>query len=152
MINKILMSLIFTLAVSACGLEKYPSGDLPSETRLASIKTGDTKEKVLRVLGTPATESPWLSDKTSFLVYAQNLKESRVFLDPKETEREVYIYYFDQKDILKSTDHLTLADAQHISYDSEETPTTGRSLSIVDQLVQNFGRYNTGGQDSSVRH
>ena len=140
------------LFLTACGLESYPGGDLPTTARLENIKTGDTKEKVLRVLGTPANSSTPLSQGESFLVYAQNLKTSRAFLEPKEVKRDVYVYYFNDKNILTNIEHKTLDDARKISYDSSETAVAGHDLSILDQIVQNFGRYNTGAGDSSIRH
>ena len=151
MMKKIgLMLLCF--ALYACGLESYPGGDLPTQARLNVIAIGDHKEKVMRVLGTPATESIKQSDGTSFVIYAQNMKESRVFLDPEEVKRDVYVYYFDKKDILTEKKHLTLDDKKSLPYDSDITDVGGKELSVWEQLIQNFGRYNTGSQDSSVRH
>ena len=138
--------------LTACGLETYPGGDLPTNARLSAVKKGDSQEKVLQILGAPATQSIPLSDGTSFLVYAQNLKSSRAFMEPKEIKRDVYVYYFDKNAKLTEQKHLTLDNAQKISYDTTETTVEGRELSILDQIVQNFGRYNTGSSDSSVRH
>ena len=146
------ISLILIGLLSACGLENYPGGDLPTQARLSSVQMGDSKEKVIRILGTPATENVTLSDGTSFLIYAQNLKSSRAFLDPKEIKRDVYVYYFNKKGKMTDSQHLTLDDSRHISYDSAETKVEGHDLSVVEQIVQNFGRYNTGSSDSSVRH
>ena len=149
MIKKLVLSLL--LVVGACGLESYPGGDLPTQMRLNAVQVGDHREKVLRLLGTPATESVPLKDGTDFLVYAQNLKESRAFLDPKEVKRDVYVYYFNAQGILTRQEHLTLADGRILAYDPELTDVGGRELSVWDQIIQNFGRYNTGAQDSSVR-
>ena len=142
---------LLALGLSACGLEHYPGGDLPTQTRLKSVQNGDTKEKVLRILGTPATESVPLNDGTSFIIYAQNLKESRAFFDPKEIKRDVYIYYFDVNENLTEQKHLTLADKKSVTFDESQTSVGGKELSLIEQLIQNFGRYNTGAQDSSVR-
>lgn len=152
MMKKIICISLLVLGLSACGLEKYPAGDLPTQARLSSVKKGDSKEKILRILGTPATESVAFQDGSSFVIYAQNMKESRAFFDPEETKRDVYVYYFDAEENLTEQKHLTLADKQDIPYDDTETTVGGKELSIVDQLIQNFGRYNTGAQDSSVRH
>ena len=149
--EKIIGILLSGILLSACGLESYPAGDLPTQARLNAVAVGDSKEKVLRVLGTPALENTPLTDGTSFIIYAQNLKESRAFLDPKEVKRDVYVYFFDNKDILTEQKHLTLADKRPISYDTARTDVGGRELSILEQIVQNFGRYNTGSQDSSIR-
>jgi len=151
MIKRYFIICFLGLALAACGLENYPGGDLPTQARLNSIKKGDQKEKVLRVLGTPATENVPLNDGTSFLIYAQNLKTSRAFLDPKEEKRDVYVYYFNRDGVLTEQKHLTLADKNSVSYDSSETDIGGNELSFFEQIVQNFGRYNTGSQDSSVR-
>ena len=151
MMKKIICITLLGLGLSACGLEKYPAGDLPTQARLNSIQNGDTKEKVLRVLGTPATESIALNDGSSFVIYAQNLKESQAFFDPKEIKRDIYVYYFDAEEKLTEQKHLTLADKKDVPYDDSETTVGGKELSVIDQLIQNFGRYNTGAQDSSVR-
>ena len=149
--KKKLLFCISFLWLSARGLEQYPGGDLPTQMRLSSIEVGASKEKVLRVLGTPASESIPLSDGTSFILYVQNLKESRAFLSPKEVKRDVYVYYFDKGDILLKQDYLTLSDAEKIAFDRTITQAGGKELSLFEQLVQNFGRYNTGAQDSSIR-
>ena len=140
-----------TLLLTACGLESYPGGDLPTTARLNTVKTGDTKDKVLRILGTPANESTPLSNGESFLIYAQNLKTSRAFLDPKEVKRDVYIYYFNKNNVLTDIEHKTLENARTLSYDSAETVVEGRDPSLFEQIIQNFGRYNTGAGDSSIR-
>ncbi|MBQ7413421.1 MAG: outer membrane protein assembly factor BamE [Alphaproteobacteria bacterium] len=149
--KKVIGILLSGMLLSACGLESYPAGDLPTQARLNAIAVGDSKEKVVRVLGTPALENTPMPDGTSFIIYAQNLKESRAFLEPKEVKRDVYVYFFNNKDILTEQKHLTLADKQSVSYDASQTDVGGRELSVLDQIVQNFGRYNTGSQDSSVR-
>ena len=139
------------MGLVGCGLEQYPAGDVPTTARLNAVHIGDSREKVLRVLGTPATVSPDSVGPGGFIVYARNLKSSRAFLEPAEVERDVYAYYFDSDDKLVAQEHLTLADARSLGYDSSQTPTGGKELSVMDQLIQNFGRYNTGSQDSSVR-
>lgn len=149
--KKIILTSVICGLLAACGLETHVSGDVPPQTRLNLIKKGDDKEKVLRVLGTPASESVPLSDGQSFILYAQNMTQTQAFLDPKETKRDVYVFYFNDKNVLTKQEHLTLKDGQKIAYDPTITAIGGKELSVIDQIVQNFGRYNSGGQDSSVR-
>ena len=152
MIKRLILGCVIACALTACGLENYPGGDLPTQARLDAIHVGDSKEKVLRVLGAPATDSLPLSDGSSFLIYAQNMKISQMFFDPKETSRDVYAYYFNSQDTLIEQKHLTLADKVSIKYDSHQTDVGGKEMSVWEQVIQNFGRYNTGSQDSTVRH
>ena len=88
----IFSSLASCLLLSACGLATYHSGDLPAKTRLNVVQPKkQTKEQVLRILGTPSFEIP----ETNTLVYMRQVKESQAFLKPKEVERDIYIFSFD---------------------------------------------------------
>ncbi len=143
--------LLFCLCASGCGLETYQNGDLPSKKRLESIQIGDSKEKVLRVLGTPNYISNKEEGVGDLMIYAQTNKASRLFLEPKATEQDVYLFVFGEDGILKENKHLTLKDAQKVIYESKTTPVEGKNLSVLEQLAENFGRYNAGGNDSTVR-
>lgn len=151
MFKKLMIFCVFCVWLSACGLENYPGGDLPTQARLNAIHIGDTKEKVTRILGTPASDNPPLPDGTSFLIYAQNMKTSQAFFDPKEIKRDVYVYYFNVNNILTEQKHLTLANKRSVGFEEKTTPAGGREMSVFEQIANNFGRYNAGGQDSSVR-
>lgn len=143
--------LLFCLCVAGCGLETYQSGDLPATKRLESIKVGDSKDKVLRVLGTPNYTSTKAEGTDDLMIYAQTNKSSRVFFNPKATNQDVYLFIFNSKGIVSETKHLTLKDAKKIAYESKETPVEGKNLSVLEQLAENFGRYNAGGNDSTIR-
>ncbi len=149
MFKKIL--LLFCFALSACGLENYQSGDLPSLKRLESIQKGDTKEKVERVLGTPNYASIKDEGTEDLYIYAQTNKSSRIFFNPAIIQQDVYVYVFDNNQKVKRIAHLNQEDIQKVSYESDYTDVGGEKLSVWEQLAENFGKYNAGGQDSSVR-
>lgn len=135
------------LVLGGCGLETYQSGDLPTVARLNTIKNGQTKEQVIQTLGAPV-----FSDSAeNILVYGKIRKKSQAFLDPKEFERDVYVFYFNKAGVLTEKKHLTLAQAQSIAYDSSTTKTQQKEMSVTEQLIQNFGRYDAGGRDSTTR-
>lgn len=133
--------------VAACGLETYPGGELPPPSRLAQIKSGQTYEHVVETLGPPSFESK----ADGLVVYARNKKISRVFWEPLETERDLYVYTFDAADKLTKTRHLTLADGKIVPYNPQITAVSSKEISVLEQLVENFGKYDAGGNDSSVR-
>ena len=149
MFKKLIM--IFCLTLSACGLENYQSGDLPAIKRLESIQKGDTKEKVLRVLGTPNYISTKNEGVEDLYLYAQTHKESYLFFNPRITSQDVYVYVFDKNDKVVRTAHLTKDDMQSVSYESDTTDVGGEQRSVLSELAENFGKYNAGGQDSSIR-
>ena len=135
--------------MSGCGLETLQSGDLPSQTRLNLVKPGFPKVKVVELLGQPAFQNKL--GNGDFFVYSKVIKKSRAFFEPKETERDIYVITFDTNDIVQNIQHLTLDDAQYIAYDDTISTVKGKELSVIEQLVKNFGRYDAGGRDSSVR-
>ena len=149
MFKKILLLFCFTL--TACGLETYQSGDLPTIKRLESIKKGDSKEKVERVLGIPNYASTKSEGTEELYIYAQTNKSSRIFFNPAVISQDVYVYVFDDNQKVKRIAHLNMDDMQKVSYESNYTDLGGEKLSVWEQLVDNFGKYNAGGQDSSVR-
>ena len=149
MFKKIL--LLFCLCVAGCGLETYQSGDLPTVKRLESIKIGDSKDKVLRVLGTPSYTSSPNEGTDELMIYAQTNKSSRLFFNPKPINQDVYLFVFNKKGVITETKHLTLEDAKKVAYESKTTPVEGKNLSVLEQLAENFGRYNAGGNDSTIR-
>ena len=147
---KVVFLLSSILCLTACGLEKYKTSDLPASARLETIKVGDSKEKVLRVLGTPNYESNSAEGVGDILFYAEAKKESRIFFDPQVVSRDIYIYTF-KKNKVSEIQHLTLDDAQKVAYESDTTKVGGKELSVLQQLADNFGRYNAGGHDSAQR-
>lgn len=151
MVKKLII-LCVVLMISACGLEKYQNSDLPDSRRLDTVRVGDTKEKVLRVLGTPNYQSLPEEGIGDVIFYAQAKKSSRIFFDPEVTERIIYVYSFDKKGIMTDKKLLTLADGNKVAYDTATTHVGGKELSVLEQLAENFGRYSAGGQDSTVRH
>lgn len=147
---KIVFCFLGILCLSACGLEKYKSSDLPASARLESVKVGDSKEKVLRVLGTPNYESNAAEGVGDLFFYAEAKKESRIFFDPETVARDIYVYTFKNNKVAE-IQHLTLDDAQKVAYETDTTKVGGKELSVLKQLADNFGRYNAGGHDSTER-
>lgn len=137
-----------SFSLSACGLETYQSGDLPSNARLESVQIGkSTKEQTLRVLGVPVYQN----EQQNFLVYGKIRKKSQAFMEPKEFERDIYVLTFNNENVLARKEHLTMKDGHNVSYVSATTPTKHKELSVTEQLVKNFGRYDAGGRDSTER-
>ena len=85
------------------------------------------------------------------MIYAQTNKSSRLFFDPKITDQDIYLFVFNHKGTITETKHLTLEDAKKIAYETKTTPVEGKNLSVLEQLAENFGKYNAGGNDSTIR-
>lgn len=135
--------------LGGCGLETYQSGDLPSQKRLDLIKPGFTKAQTVDLLGEPSFQNKIGAD--DFYIYSKIVKKSQMFFDPKEVDRDLYVVSFNAAGIVTDVQHLTMKNGQNVAFDGTISPVRGKELSVMEQLVKNFGRYDAGGRDSSVR-
>ena len=116
-------------------------GDIPDETRIKAIKpVKHTKEDVVRLLGSPASitlfeEEAW--------IWALSKEQMRAIFPPKEVERNVLVVRFNADESVKRVSKLSLKDAIEVAYDTDETPSYGKELSIFEEMLGNFGRFAT---------
>jgi len=129
-------------ALSACGPRVYAGGNKPLPSDLAQIKPGEqTRSEVQRVLGSPSSRSLY-GEEVWF--YISETQEAVAFFAPDETERNVVAIAFDQQGVVKSVRQLGLDDGENVAFSEKATPTAGHTMSIIEQMVGNIGRFNAG--------
>ena len=134
-------------AVTACDPVVDLRGNLPNPERLVEIKPGRfTKQDVTALLGTPASTSVFGDDRW---YYISAKIETVAFLKPEELEREVVVIDFDRTGLVTDVRKLTLADGKDVSMVSRETPSAGRDMSVLGQLLGNVGRFNSKPKDDA---
>lgn len=127
-------------ALAACSPRVTPRGNLPDPERLAEIKPGQqSREEVSEILGTPSTIGNF--DGESWIYIAEQT-ETVAFFAPEVTERHVVVVQFDRKGVVSSVRNLTLADGKELEPVARETPTEGNTITLVQQLLGNIGRFN----------
>ena len=132
-------SVLATVAVAACTPTIDNRGNLPAPEALAQIKPGhSTEDDVQALLGTPSTtmnygEEVWhyISDET----------ESVSFFAPRELKRKVVSIYFGKDGKVTRIAILGLKDGEKVTPIARETPTAGKELTVLDQLLGNVGRF-----------
>ena len=99
----------------------------------------DTKETVLAKLGSPSTTSTFEPDQVWY--YISQTTEKYTYNLPKVSTRTVTeITFVPQGDQVASVRTLGLTDGEQIAMNSNETPTRGRELTVLEQLLGNVGR------------
>ncbi|QBX38125.1 outer membrane protein assembly factor BamE [Brevundimonas sp. S30B] len=99
----------------------------------------DTKETVLAKLGSPSTTSTFEPDAVWY--YIGQVTEKYTYNLPQVTQRSVTEVTFDKASgQVAAVRTLGLDDGRDIAMNSRETPTRGRSLTILEQLLGNVGR------------
>jgi outer membrane protein assembly factor BamE (lipoprotein component of BamABCDE complex) len=115
---------------------------------LAKVQVGMPKAEVEALLGSPSTTASIAFQGDSYY-YISSRIEQTAFLDPKETERQVFAVRFDANDQVVSFANYGMEDGQVIDISSRRTPTKGKELTIVQQLLGNIGRFKGPGRTSS---
>ncbi len=124
-------------ALSGCAAEVKNHGYAPNDELLAEITAGtDTRGSVRRKVGRPSTtgvftESGWY--------YVATTVEHYMYYEPKVTDRRVVAVQFDENDVVAAVNVYGLADGRIIDLQTRTTPTHGRELTILQQLLGNLG-------------
>ena len=126
-------------SLSACAPIQSYSGFQTIDSDPKDVKIGaDTKSTVRGRLGSPSATSTF-DNNTWF--YMNQLKSRVAFKRPEIVQRNVIAITFDKdSEVVKSVNSYTLKDGKVIAFNGRETPTRGRELTILEQILGNVGR------------
>jgi outer membrane protein assembly factor BamE (lipoprotein component of BamABCDE complex) len=124
--------------VAACTPVTSFQGFQAIDARPQDIQAGvDTRETVRSKLGTPSAVSTFDPD---VWFYISQVVENQSFYLPRLVRRDVVAVSFNKGgDIVATVDTLTLRDGRVIAFNGRETPTRGRSLTVIEQLIGSIG-------------
>jgi outer membrane protein assembly factor BamE (lipoprotein component of BamABCDE complex) len=127
------------LALSACAPVGTFQGFQAIEAHPEDVRVGvDTRSTVQSRLGTPTATSTF--DPNVWFYIAQVQTETS-FLRPRVMRRDIVAIAFDPaNEQVTSVNKYTLANGRVIAMNDRETPTRGREMTILEQLVGNIGR------------
>jgi len=143
--NRTILSRLSALALfaslGACSTTAI-RGNITDPDAVAQIKVGQTRaEDVSGLLGTPSQVGTF-DDKVWY--YIGQKTERFAFLAPEVTERRIVVVVFDDKGVVTA---VRTSDDPNIGTDVEtvdrKTPTTGRELTFMEQLLGNVGRFSS---------
>ena len=127
------------LASSACAPITSYSGFQAIESDPKDVKVGtDTKSTVRGRLGSPSATSTF---DPNVWFYMNQIKQRVAFRRPQVVARNVTAITFNKEsEQVESVNNYTLKDGKVIAFNGRETPTRGRELTILEQLLGNVGR------------
>jgi outer membrane protein assembly factor BamE (lipoprotein component of BamABCDE complex) len=134
-------------ALAACTPEKDLHGMLPDKELIAEIKPGQTRqEDVTRILGTPSAMATF--DKEIWY-YIGEKTETVAFFKPDVLEQKVLVVRFNKDGLVEDVEQVDgKKDGKAVTPVARETPTKGKEMTIIQQLVGNVGRFNKDNKDS----
>lgn len=138
--RRVRMSIIIaalTLGVSACNpvLRSHGYRYTTNEEPVITVDE-DTEQTVLARFGNPSTTGTF-EDDTWYYISAT--RESLAYLRPVTRDRRIIAVRFDDEGIVEEVAEYSLDDGRIVAYAGRETPTRGRELSLIEQLLGNIG-------------
>lgn len=143
--------MINRIALPACGLAalvlavgcepiRRTHGYAPRPAQLAEVVVGtDSQAEVAGKIGRPTTVGTFDTDEWFYITRST---ESRAFLEPKVVSQEVVVVAFDDSGIAQSVDSYGLEDGRIVNLVTNTTPTRGKRLTFLQQLLGNVGAFN----------
>ncbi len=126
------------VALGACSPTVSYQGFQAVDQKPQDIKAGvDTRSTVLSKLGSPTATSTFNKD---IWFYISQLRNQTSFFDPKTIHRDVVAIAFDPStEQVKSVHTYTLKDGRVFAYNRRETPTRGREMTFLEQMIGTIG-------------
>ena len=128
---------VMSVAVAGCNSmnisETMYNGYVIDEESLALIPEGSSREQVLLTMGTPSTTATF--DSEVFYYISQKRTKIAAFAKPRLVEQHVLAIYFDDEGVVSRRANYTLQDGKVFDTISRTTPTGGKDLTFLQQLL-----------------
>ena len=139
-----------TLAAAGCAPRSANRGNIPAPSQLGKLQVGKhSKEYVRTLLGTPSTVGTF--DKEVWY-YIGRRTEKWAFFKESIIQQQVVAVYFDPTGKVEHIQKYDENDSREVNLVDGKTPTSGRELGILEQIMGNAGRFNRPGSSSSTRY
>jgi outer membrane protein assembly factor BamE (lipoprotein component of BamABCDE complex) len=129
--------------LAGCVANVDQRGNLPEPDKVAQIHPGaTTRDQVTKILGSPSSTGVF-DDKNWY--YISRKTKQVAFFSPEVLDQQVYIVSFDGNGVVRSVDRKDLKDGREIEPAPGATPSPGRELTFLEQVLGNIGRFSRGG-------
>ena len=129
----LLASPLLGALLAGCAGETIHNGFLLQEAELQQIPQGATKQQVRLALGSPSVTNTF-EGREVFYYIAQQMERPVAFMNPRITNQQVVAVTF-AGETVASVDNYGLKDGKVFNFSDRTTPTTGKELSFISQLI-----------------
>lgn len=134
--SRLAAAIVLAASLAACnsGLgETYTRGQKITPEQLEQVPVGSSREQVLLALGTPTTTG--LADGEALYYISQTASRSFAYQRPTVTDRRILVVYLDDKYEVREIAEYGLKDGKVFNYLTRRTPTGGKDLAFVSQIL-----------------
>lgn len=126
------------VSLSACQTsEVFHNGYVVDQAALDLVPVGSSREQVILSLGTPSTTATF--DGEVFYYISQKRTRSLAFMKQRLVDQQILAIYFDKDGVVTQRANYTLQDGKVFDTISRTTPTGGRDLTFLQQLLAGGG-------------
>lgn len=137
------LAALLLLASAACAPRQDYRGSALDEDKLNLVQVGtSTEAQVNALLGSPSTISTFPDWGVTYY-YISSETETVAFLAPELIDQQVVAIAFDKDNRVKEIKRYGLKDGKQVAFIDRETPTRGKELTFIEQLLGNLGRFNS---------
>ena len=125
--------------LSACAPITSYSGFQAIDSNPKDVQVGsDTKSTVRAKLGSPSATSTF---DPNIWFYVNQVKQRVAFQKPRVTARDITAIAFNKDtEMVETVNVYTLKDGKVIAFNNRETPTRGREMTVLEQLLGSVGQ------------
>ncbi len=125
--------------VSACAPIVATRGNLPDPDKLAEIVPGEaSRDDVAILLGSPSSAATF-GDEVWY--YIASRVETVAFNEHEVVDQQVVAIRFDENGLVAAIETYGMDDARAVEIVDRVTPTSGKEVTILQQLIGNVGRF-----------
>ncbi|MFM2043600.1 MAG: hypothetical protein RLY86_2176 [Pseudomonadota bacterium] len=129
---------LLAVAVAGCSPITATRGNIATDDRIAQIEPGVTSRvQVQYNLGSP-TATGTVDERTWY--YIGYRTEQTAFFEPEILDKRIVRIRFDENDLVQAVDDIDGSQARYVSVVDRTTPTAGRELTFLEQLLGNLNR------------
>ena len=129
-------------AMPACSPVIDTRGNLPLNEAIKSIAQGkQNRNQVVSILGSPSTRASF--GKQEIWYYIGKRTETLAFFEPTLVERKILAIKFDHLGMVQTIESYDATAGKPVKLVDRVTPTMGKELGILQQIIGNLGRFST---------
>ena len=130
---------VMIVAASACAPNVATRGNSPDPDKLAEIVPGEaTRDDVAALLGSPSSAATF-GEEIWYYIAAR--VETVAFNEPEVIDQQVVAIRFSEDGLVTAIDTYGMDDARAVEIVDRVTPTSGKEVTILQQLLGNVGRF-----------
>jgi len=138
-IRQIAATLTVALLATACGQIVDQRGHQPVPGTVEKLEVGTQgRDDVLRLMGSPSTVATF-GDEVWYYISTRN--ETTAFLAPRVLEQRVVAVSFGGDGRVREIKQYELKDGREVDMVARKTPTAGKELTILEQIMGNVGKF-----------